>query len=49
MRFLTPWKQSGTIGFAWPIGLPLGAPTYTFLPRGPRINLQITQEFSGYF
>jgi hemolysin activation/secretion protein len=45
LRFTTPWHESGNIGVAWPLTRQITAPIYGGSTGGPRILLQIGQEF----
>ena len=45
LRFLTDWHQSGNLGLAWPLTRTITAPVYGESEHGPRIALQMTQEF----
>jgi hemolysin activation/secretion protein len=45
MRFSTYGKQTGNIGVAWPINREIGTPIYNGPSRGPRVILEISQQF----
>ena len=44
-RFVTDWHQNGNLGLAWPLTRPISTPIYGGTSQGPRIVLQISQEF----
>jgi len=45
VNFTTDWRQTGSIGLAWPLTRDIAAPIYGKAQRAPRILLQISQEF----
>ncbi len=45
IRFVTPWHQSGNIGFAWPLTRKVSVPIYGTNTKAPRFMVQIVQEF----
>ena len=45
IRFTTDWHQTANVGLAWPLTRDVPAPVYGAAHRGPRILLQIGQEF----
>jgi hemolysin activation/secretion protein len=45
LRFDTAWHQTGNIGLAWPLTRDIATPVYGGGANGPRILLQIGQEF----
>ncbi len=45
VRFTTPWHQTGNIGLAWPLSRDIATPIYGASEQGPRILLQLGQEF----
>jgi hemolysin activation/secretion protein len=45
MRFTTPWHESGNVGLAFPLTRDIVAPIYAENKRGPRLLLQIKQDF----
>lgn len=44
-RFILPWSQSGNLGLAWPLTRELASPIYGTTKQGPRLLLQINQEY----
>jgi hemolysin activation/secretion protein len=45
LRLSTVWHQTGNLGLAWPLTREITSPIYGGGTNGPRIVLQITQEF----
>jgi hemolysin activation/secretion protein len=45
MRIATHWQQTGNLGLAWPLTRDIATPIYHQGERGPRILLQLGQEF----
>jgi hemolysin activation/secretion protein len=45
VRFATIWHQSGNLGLAWPLTREITTPIYGSSVEGPRILLQVGQDF----